>query len=50
MMNNSKAFVVVGHSNWGKSETLKHLTDGNRYKPETCVKIEKNIYQNIRKQ
>lgn len=26
-----KAFVLVGHENWGKSQTLKSLTDGNRY-------------------
>jgi hypothetical protein len=25
-----KAFLVVGRSNWGKSETLKQLTAGNR--------------------
>lgn len=24
-----KAFFVVGHSNWGKSHTLRHLTGGN---------------------
>jgi len=28
-MNKGKAFVVVGHSNWGKSETLRALTNGN---------------------
>jgi hypothetical protein len=26
-----KAFVLVGHENWGKSQTLKSLTDDNRY-------------------
>src|ERR1039457_6447625 len=24
-----KAFVIVGHAHWGKSETLKSLTDDN---------------------
>lgn len=28
-MTKGKAFFVVGHKNWGKSETLKELTDGN---------------------
>ena len=27
-----KAFLLVGHSNWGKSETLYQLTDRNRRK------------------
>jgi hypothetical protein len=27
-----KAFLMVGHSNWGKSETLAHLTKHNRKK------------------
>lgn len=27
----SKIIFVVGHSNWGKSKTLKCLTDDNRY-------------------
>jgi hypothetical protein len=26
-----KVFVLVGHSNWGKSMTLRALTSGNRY-------------------
>jgi hypothetical protein len=26
-----KAFVLVGHENWGKSRTLKSLTDDSRY-------------------
>ena len=26
-----KAFILVGHENWGKSQTLKSLTDGSRY-------------------
>jgi predicted ATP-dependent endonuclease of OLD family len=29
MMAKGKAFVVVGHNNWGKSQTLRALTDGN---------------------
>ncbi len=27
-----KAFILVGHSNWGKSETLARLTKEDRYK------------------
>jgi hypothetical protein len=30
-MNRGKAFLVVGHKHWGKSATLKALTDGNRF-------------------
>lgn len=30
-MPKGKAFLVVGHKNWGKSTTLKSLTDGSRY-------------------
>jgi len=30
-MNNKKIVFVVGHENWGKSKTLKALTDNNRY-------------------
>ena len=30
-MKRSKAFVVVGHSNWGKSATLKALTNNSRF-------------------
>jgi hypothetical protein len=26
-----KAFVLVGHENWGKSQTLKSFTDDSRY-------------------
>jgi hypothetical protein len=29
-MNSPKAFVVVGHSNWGKSRTLRQLAGGSR--------------------
>lgn len=29
-----KVFVVVGHSNWGKSMTLRKLTSGSVYKRE----------------
>ncbi len=29
-MSKGKAFLVVGHKQWGKSTTLKVLTDGNR--------------------
>jgi hypothetical protein len=28
-MKKGKAFLVVGHANWGKSRTLKYLTGGN---------------------
>jgi hypothetical protein len=35
-MTKGKAFVVVGHSNWGKSETLRVLTDGS-YKMQHCI-------------
>jgi hypothetical protein len=31
-----KAFFVVGHKDWGKSSTLKALTDGSRF-PRTWV-------------
>jgi len=27
-----KAFIYVGHSNWGKSFTLKEITNGNPFK------------------
>ena len=27
-----KAFIYVGHSNWGKSFALRHITDDNSYK------------------
>jgi hypothetical protein len=27
-----KVFLLIGHSNWGKSETLYHLTNKNRRK------------------
>lgn len=27
-----KAFIYVGHSNWGKSFALRHVTDDNSYK------------------
>ena len=30
-MAKGKAFLVVGHKRWGKSTTLKALTDGNRF-------------------
>jgi len=30
-MNKGEAFIVVGHKHWGKSTTLKALTDGNRF-------------------
>lgn len=30
-MSKGKAFLVVGHKNWGKSTTLKALTDDSRY-------------------
>jgi hypothetical protein len=30
-MNNKKVVFVVGHENWGKSKTLKALTDDSRY-------------------
>ncbi|QTL95167.1 hypothetical protein [Aeromonas jandaei] len=30
-MSNKKIIFVVGHENWGKSKTLKALTDNNRY-------------------
>jgi hypothetical protein len=30
-MAKGKAFLVVGHKNWGKSTTLKALTGGSRY-------------------
>ncbi|HAS7003370.1 TPA: hypothetical protein I7290_23930 [Vibrio parahaemolyticus] len=30
-MSNKKIVFVVGHENWGKSKTLKALTDNNRY-------------------
>jgi len=29
-MSKGKAFVVVGHSNWGKSRTLRQLTGSKR--------------------
>jgi hypothetical protein len=35
-MSRGKAFLVVGHKNWGKSSTLKALTDGSRH-PRTWV-------------
>ena len=28
-MNKGKAFLVIGYANWGKSRTLKELTNGN---------------------
>ena|SRR3989442_13609969 len=31
-MSKGKAFLVVGHKNWGKSTTLKALTGGRRYR------------------
>ncbi len=31
-MAKGKAFLVVGHKNWGKSTTLKALTGGSRFK------------------
>lgn len=30
-VSNKKIVFVVGHENWGKSKTLKALTDNNRY-------------------
>ena len=30
-MSNKKVVFVVGHENWGKSKTLKALTDSDRY-------------------
>lgn len=30
-MSKGRAFFVVGHKNWGKSTTLKALTDDSRY-------------------
>ncbi|EOW9129308.1 hypothetical protein G6364_17445 [Vibrio cholerae] len=30
-MSNKKIVFVVGHENWGKSKTLKALTDNSRY-------------------
>jgi hypothetical protein len=31
-MAKGKAFFLVGHEDWGKSETLKALTNGNRHR------------------
>ena len=31
-MSKGKAFIVVGHADWGKSDTLKALTNGSRHK------------------
>lgn len=35
-MSKGKAFLVVGHKDWGKSSTLRALTDGSRY-PRTWI-------------
>jgi hypothetical protein len=35
-MSKGKAFLVVGHKNWGKSSTLRALTGDSRY-PRTWV-------------
>jgi len=38
-MEKGKAFIVVGHSNWGKSRTLKALTDGSTYTRSIKIKL-----------
>lgn len=35
-----KAFIVVGHSNWGKSETLKCLTNGIHQKRRINIGVD----------
>ena len=37
-MSKNKAIVVVGHSDWGKSKTLKALTGGNIHKVRVNIK------------
>jgi hypothetical protein len=37
-MPKGKAFLVVGHKDWGKSSTLKALTDGSRYPRQWVIK------------
>src|SRR3972149_11354391 len=37
-MPKGKAFVVVGHRNWGKSRTLKALTDGSSHLQTLTIK------------
>jgi hypothetical protein len=33
-----KAFIYVGHSHWGKSFALKHITEGNPFKKTVKIK------------
>lgn len=37
-MNSPKAFVVIGHSNWGKSRTLRQLAGGSRHRAWILLK------------
>lgn len=46
-MAQGKAFAVVGHKNWGKSKTLKALTDGDVYQRKCTIKAKKFLVRRM---
>lgn len=46
-MARGKAFAVVGHKHWGKSKTLKALTDGDIYQRKCMIKAKKFLVRRM---
>jgi hypothetical protein len=46
-MARGKAFAVVGHKHWGKSKTLKALTDGDVYQRKYTIKAKQFLVRRM---